>query len=444
MISAGLAGLRCRRPVALLKRERVALALAGVVVVAAVAIAYSQTGAKPAPADAQRTVRLGGDNLPSTNALVDSIGVVVHFNYVDTAYRNSAVIVRLLRELGVHHIRDAVPAPGSPLAAGLRAAADHGITATLAIGDVAVDPAQSVGDSLRVLHGRIDAFEGPNELDNSASPMWAQTLRSYMPALAAAVRRIAPNVPLIQPSLLYPSNRRFVGKLPGLYNEHPYPLGGPPELALRKARSELPPGAIRDGVVFTETGYHNGLRSTVGQPPVSEQTAADYLPRLLVSDFAAGIRATFIYELADEKPDPGLSDAEQHFGLVSNDLSPKPGFVAIRTLIDALQASPGPGSGGGAAARIRLEAPGDVLHLALIRPDGSRVVALWRGVSVWDPVHRRALSPSVEHAQLMVEGGAKDVTIWRPGQSPSAVARFAAADHLRLELGGGLVLVSFR
>jgi hypothetical protein len=44
----------------------------------------------------------------------------------------------------------------------------------------------------------------------------------------------------------------------------------------------------------------------------------------------------------------------------------------------------------------------------------------------------------------MVEGGAKDVTIWRPGQSPSAVARFAAADHLRLELGGGLVLVSFR
>src|SRR5690349_17188057 len=98
MISGRLAALRGRRLAAVLTRERVALVLAGVVVIAAVAIAHSQTGAKPAPA--QRTIRLGGDNLPSTNALVDSIGVVVHFNYVDTAYRNRAAIVRLLGELG--------------------------------------------------------------------------------------------------------------------------------------------------------------------------------------------------------------------------------------------------------------------------------------------------------------------------------------------------------
>ena len=84
------------------------------------------------------------------------------------------------------------------------------------------------------------------------------------------------------------------------------------------------------GAVFTEAGYHNALSSTTGQPPASEEAAAVYMPRLLATAFGAGVERTFIYELVDEKPDPGLIDAEQHFGLLRNDLSPKPAFTASR------------------------------------------------------------------------------------------------------------------
>ena len=44
---------------------------------------------------------------------MDSIGVVVHLNYVDTAYARQAELVARLRELGVRHVRDAMPSPSS-------------------------------------------------------------------------------------------------------------------------------------------------------------------------------------------------------------------------------------------------------------------------------------------------------------------------------------------
>ena len=87
------------------------------------------------------------------------------------------------------------------------------------------------------------------------------------------------------------------------------------------------------GLVFTETGYHNALHDRADQPPASEEAAAVYFPRLLLAAFGLGARRTFIYELLDEKPDPGLADLQQHFGLLRNDFSPKPAFTAIKTLI---------------------------------------------------------------------------------------------------------------
>jgi hypothetical protein len=433
-------------PAAPFRRDRLTVAVVGLVAVAAIGLAIlPRGGVRRVTPSGNGAIQSNDSARPlSTEALIDSIGVVVHFNYTDTAYGRQQEIVQLLKTLGVRHIRDAVASPGSALARGLQAAAGQGITSTLAIGDVGRDPSQSIGDSVRVLNGAINAFEGPNELDNSGNPAWPEILRAYMPAMAVVVSQRAPGIPLIQPSLLYPASRRLVPGLAGLYNEHPYPLGGPPEPALKRAIAELPAGAIDHGVVFTETGYHNALLSTTGPPPVSEQTAAVYMPRLLVSDFAAGVRSSFIYEFVDEKPNPDLSDGEQHYGLLRNDLSPKPAFSAIRTLIAALRASPGPGLAGGRSVRVRLAAPHDVTELAMMRPDGSQVVALWRPVSVWDATRRRALAPSVEAANLTFDGGAKQIVVWRPSSSAGPVEQFAEANKLRLALGGDLVLVSFR
>ncbi len=321
-----------------------------------------------------------------------------------------------------------------------------GIGATVGTGDIEVDPALAVADSLRVMGTGIDAFEGPNEFDNSGDPGWPAKLGAYMPALRAAVREQAPGVPVIGPSFVNPSSRRLLpSDLPGLLNAHPYPGGGPPEPVLAAALREFAKERGRRPVLFTETGYHNALEDTDEQPPASEEAAAVYLPRLLVTAFGAGVRRTFIYELLDEKPDPGLRDLQQHFGLLRNDLSPKPAFRAIATLIAALRTSPG---ANGRRQRLRWDLEVDsgetVERLTLARRDGSRVLALWRPVSVWDEHDLRRVEPRPLSVELRFGRRARDLTVWRPSQSTVPVLHRKATDHLRLALGGDLVLVSLR
>jgi hypothetical protein len=266
-----------------------------------------------------------------------------------------------------------------------------------------------------------------------------------MPRLAAAVHRQAPGVPVIGPSFIDPVSRdRIPPRLPGLFNAHPYSGGEPPEPAIQQALSERRATLPHRAAVFTETGFHNALAVSAGQPPTSEQAAAVYMPRLLVTAFGAGVRRTFIYELLDNKPDPGLADPVQHWGLIRNDFTPKPAFQAVKTLIAAVRATkPGRTS---KPPGWRLETGGEhVERLSLARPDGSRVIALWRPVSVWDQDARQPLDPGRAEVSLRFgDPGARDIEVWRPSVSEQPVLRRAAADRLQLELEGDLVLVSLR
>ena len=377
------------------------------------------------------------------------MGVVIHLNYVDTAYGRLAEVIARLRELGVRHVREAMPTP--PVGAqanGLRLLRTLGFRATLGTGDPNVPPARAVADALTVMRGSVDAFEGPNELDNSGDAAWPVRLRAYMPALQAAVRTQAPGVPLIGPSFISPGDRARVGDLAGLVNGHPYPGGKPPEPVLGAAVRELGPrrGGARD-VVFTETGYHNALGDTRTQPPVSEAVAAVYLPRLYATAFGAGVRRTFVYELADEVPEPGLREAQQHFGLLRADLTPKPAFTAIKTLLAALRLSPGrPAQRGRLAWTLQVDGgeDRDVQRLVLVRRDGSHVLVLWRAVSVWDRDRRTPLTPAPLGVPLHFDRPARDVAVWRPSTSAAPVQRVASTQALPLQLGGDLVVVSLR
>jgi hypothetical protein len=378
----------------------------------------------------------------SAEGMVDSIGVNVHFNYLDTSYARQVEVLARLRELGVRHLRDGEPLAGLPIETVMPAAARAGMRMTL-ISDPARDPGPDVEQSVRVLGDHIAAFEGPNELDN-LDPGWVSKLTAYMPELSAAVRRSAPGVPVLSPSLLHASSRfKLPGDLPGLFNAHPYPLGGPPESVIGQSVLEARSARLRRGVFFTETGYHNATAATTGQPPVSEEAAGVYLPRALMTAYGAGVRRTFIYELLDEKPDPALQDSEQHFGLLRNDLSPKPAFTAIKTMIHALRSSPGPSSEG-LDWDVRVQGDQDVERVMLVRRDGSRALALWRPVSVWDQDERRPEDPGSVSVTVLTGRPARDVEVWRPSISTEPVLRRAQTRRLELDLAGDLVLVSFR
>ena len=376
-------------------------------------------------------------------ALIDSIGVNVHFGYGDTAYANQAAVLARLDDLGVRHFRDAAPDGNPLLATGLAAAGRQELRGTLIAGP-AGDPDAAVAGAQLLMGDAVEAVEGPNEVDKSSDPQWALKLRDYMPRLEGALDQRAPETLLVGPSFIEASSRLEVAaELPGLFNAHPYAGGDPPERALIEGLSD--PVARDRGAVFTEAGYHNALSAAGFHTPVSEQAAAVYLPRVLVAAFAAGVKRTFIYELLDGKPEPGLNDPEQHFGLLRNDLTAKPAFTAVKTLIRAVRGSPGAPVTDAPSWDFAADADPPVAHVTLDRRDGSRVIALWRPVSVWDAAERRSVDPGPLPVELVLEGSeATDIEVWRPSLSTVPVERRARASRMSLVLGGDLMLVSLR
>jgi hypothetical protein len=417
-------------------RRRLRTATGAVAAALAVAAIVVVTGDDDRPADERRVRAPARD---TAQEFLDSIGVGMHLHYVDTSYGRQREVLDRLRELGVRHVREGVPVGSPPLSRGLRAVAAMGIRGTLTT-TLEIAPGPSVAGAIRDMGDRLEAVEGPNELDHSTIPDWRDRLPGFMAELRSAARgRTVVGPSFVDPGLL----RGVDGRVYDLANIHPYPGGQPPEEPLAEHLARAEEAAPGREFVITETGYHNALNATAGQPPVSEDAAAAYLPRLLLWAYDAGVRRTFVYELADEKPDPGRRDPEQHFGLLRQDLTPKPAFHAVRNLIAAIRRSPGRARGDPPLPEVAAADP--VERVELTRSDGSRVVALWRRtVPVWDVRGRAPLEPPPRVVELSWPAAVRDVSVTRPSRSPRPERELRSTDVLRLELRGEVALVSYR
>jgi hypothetical protein len=379
----------------------------------------------------------------SATSFVDSLGVNVHMGYTDTAYRRADLVEQRLGELGVRHVRDGLPANAAG-AEGLRRLGAAGIRADLIAGTLEQDPAAAI-PVLEGLHDVVAAVEAPNEPDNVGVPDWPARTTTYVRGLrrALAARPGLARLPLLGPSLVHASDRPA---LPAAardgtqINLHPYPSGRAPERPLAEALRSFDADPRRQRVYVTETGYDNALRSTAAtQPPISEQAAAPYVVRLALESFRLGVRRTFFYELLDEKPEPAGLDDQLHFGLLREDFSPKPAFVALRRLIALASAAGHP----------RARAPGlvgvigpAVHRLVLRRPDGSLLIAVWRPVSAWDPAQRRPLAVAPVAAQVQLAGTARTVTVTDPVPGGAPARRLRGVRRVGVSLGAdALVLV---
>jgi hypothetical protein len=410
------------------RRLLVAAIVLGVILVVAVTVLVRglRDNNEPTPRPAI------GEAPPRQSAarFLDSVGVNVHVTYLDTSYGRIDEWLAPLRELGVRHVRDGLVLGNSANAAGLRALAAANVRLTLITSlDASAD--EQVRYATRTFGPAVDALEAPNEVDVMGPPDWAARMQRFLPSLRAAVDADGPpSHTIVGPSFVGLESWKQIGGVTGSWdvtNLHPYPGGHEPssnvDQQLTLARQQRRGRPIQ----ATETGYHNALRASSGQPPVSEQAVAAYLPRLALGYFAAGIERTFIYELADEKPDPGLGQPEQHFGL-------------LRHLLQTVRRS----SGSGVQRDVRVSAPNDVHKLLLQRGDGSSVLALWRSAPVWS-AEKRAPS-AVRPVQAIVHFGdrAEDVQVSRPSLGPDPVQRRADAKDLRVPVAGDAVLVSYR
>ncbi len=287
----------------------------------------------------------------SAPAFRDSVGVVTHAVYYDTAYGNWPKVVASLRKLGVNHLRDGLYANETPewrdwterYYRAVDLAAANGMRFDFGMGR----PGSEIGtiDQLvAVAGGRLrhaaEALEAPNEFDKYVGGRgWQSRLAAYDQALYRKVKAVPSlrSLPFVGPSFSTVQAARTAGNQRSwmdLGNVHPYTGGRSPDPAHLKA--ELGRARAVSGskpVWATEAGFHNAMNARSGQPAVSERVAAVYLLRTFLEHYRSGISRTYAYELLDEKPERAGRNPEQHFGLMRNDFTPKPAFTALSNLL---------------------------------------------------------------------------------------------------------------
>ncbi|MDQ3571218.1 MAG: hypothetical protein M3396_11500, partial [Actinomycetota bacterium] len=353
--------------------------------------------------------------------------------YTDTRYGDWPLVRDRLVELGVKHVRDASYRDGtrtSDVVPRYNELAGLGVRGNLLSGD----PLRRYGSGTidehlawvkRNVAGFVESLEGPNEYDYVETD-WAANLRAYQCEWAAKIRG---DGVLADKTVIGPSPR--VGKGFGSAlgdlsdcldrgNLHPYPGGLSPDatnygdLSISLDFARLTSGT--KPLWLTETGYHNAVGAPAGgHHPTSQKAAGVYVPRMFMENFRRGIERTYSYELLDQWPDPENDEAEKNFGLVANDGSRKPAFVALRNLLTILDDS---GSASGKLAySLACQACSDTLrHVLLRKSTGAYYMVVWPQSSVWNRDTRTDITNNPHNAELKLPSSSK-LELFDPSRS---------------------------
>lgn len=381
----------------------------------------------------------------SAYAFVNSIGINTHLNYFDRLYGNFPLVQRDLTTLGVLHVRDGAHLQGSDYNAMLYgrwvALGKSGIRF-----DALFDPRSNLGamtsallNQVNTLAGNtIEFFEGPNELDISNESNWAEVDRSYQLALfdSDKASTAVSSIPVIGPSLAVASNSSQVGDIANEMNYgnlHPYPAGAMPSIVFPKQIDLEEIMCSNKPIIFTETGYHNAINERNDQPGISETAAAKYIPRLFLEDYLHGIPRTYLYELLDEAPDPGLTNPQMHWGLIRADGTEKPAFLALKNLIAELADSQAPASLSPLSMVLQTNET-QIHHLLLQKSNGMYDLVLWQEIPSYDiPTHADINNPPAS-AVLTLGQQARSITAYQPVTQEAPIHTWNNVSSVSLEI----------
>jgi hypothetical protein len=329
----------------------------------------------------------------AADSIADSVGINVHLHYTDTPYANFSLVQSLLTDLRVRHIRD-----GLVDTTWDEFYKRHNALGKLGIHCVYVTSPKQSETLLAAYPGRVrsdfEGYEAPNEYNNSGDPQWPETLKTFQSPLYRITKNnpsLAGSAIVIGPSVTQPD---AFPKLSGLQqffdysNLHNYLAGRNPGTpgwggggyGSIKWNIDLAQSAW-DGkpIMSTEIGYNTDPANKQGVP---EDVEGKYMPRLILEQLLHHIRRTYIYELVDVGTKVNANEAA--FGLVHNDGSKKPAYVALKNLIGlTIDRGSSPALGD-----LSFQLSGDtsnVHHLLARRGDGSYLLFVWIEERSFDP-----------------------------------------------------------
>ena len=130
---------------------------------------------------------VSAEKATSADTFVDSVGVNVHLHYLDTSYSNFSRVKQSLVDLGLRHVRDGlVDTTWQDYYNHHNELGRSGIK-----GIFTTSPSQSdqlLLDYPRRMKDSFEAYESPNEYDQSHNPDWAGTLSEFVTRLNTTVK----------------------------------------------------------------------------------------------------------------------------------------------------------------------------------------------------------------------------------------------------------------
>jgi hypothetical protein len=374
----------------------------------------------------------------SAHDFVDSVGVNTHLRHRRSVYDTRfAVLKQRLLDAHITHVRDgAMDKDGEfhDADAALRFAelGRAGIRITFVFRPMA--PRAFVQGWPARVAPSFEAYELPNEMNQVKNLPWAETLRIYMPLFREYVRS-EPSVAryaIVGPSLADVGGDPFT--LLGDHsadldfgNVHKYYRAWNPGVAGYGKRGDPPCEAFEYGalayalcrvrivsgdkpVMITEAGYATGGKPGYFVPP---DIQARYVSRMLLLHFMAGVRRTFVYQLADHGSDTGGT-----LGLLDSDAQEKPAFRELAALMQSLSDAAGEKP---APLGAKLDGTLDgVQALCFGKRDGSYRLVTWLEVPGYDVKNSRPLAvpPRPVRLSLPAEYAVRRVTTFGADGAP--------------------------
>lgn len=401
------------------------------------------SNAKSASGPSAKTLTVAVDEavtaktLPS-DSFVDSIGVNIHVSYVDTTYGHFEQMKNRLLEMGVRYVRDGTKAGNHDSINKLAELGAAGIHYNLLL-----PPEDAVGIVKR-LGSAVISVEAPNEPDASQREIFPEGSKKMYESLYNNIKNdpATKNLPVLDSALAQPKEEtdKLGQETCDFGNIHSYPGTRLPDEGLDQDIAWANQISGGKPIMATETGYTTAINGISGHTGVSENAAAKLLPRLYFEDFNRGILRTFCYEFMDERPDRYQMNSEDSFGLIRFFNSPKPTFVAMKTLIQLL-ADPGAIVAPGSLSYTISGDISDLHHATLQKRDGRQYLILWLNALSYDQASKHDLVVAPQTVTLNFPQAYKKATMYMPSRWATDVQEMENVKTLTLSVPDELLVV---